>query len=118
RRSCAAGLTFPRCSGCYGEVAQHWSSTSKNVQIAENLPQAVNVAFTFLCLLYVKHATQVAWEAGGLDMTAARRKAHRRDSHVDHVAVVDEAVSTTLTPPPPTHGCEPARRPRPPPAPP
>src|SRR5262245_16656517 len=40
---------------------------------------------------------QVAWEAGGLDMTAARRKAHRRDSHVDHVAVVDEAVSTTLS---------------------
>ena len=30
-------------------------------------------------------------------MTAARCKAHRRGSHVDHVAVVDEAVSTPLS---------------------
>src|SRR5262245_22869620 len=30
-------------------------------------------------------------------MTAARWKAHRRGSHVDHVAVVDEAVSTPLS---------------------
>ena len=64
------------------------------------MPRAVIVyaAFTlFSASLRQTRNASVPRGSWGLDMTAARCKAHRRGSHVDHVAVVDEAVSTPLS---------------------